>query len=471
MDNMMDMMERYANNLEDLVDERTAQLAEEQNKTEALLHRMLPKSVAEQLMRGEAVIPESFDAVTIYFSDIVGFTEMSATSTPMEVVTFLNDLYTVFDSIIGNYDVYKVETIGDAYMVVSGLPIRNGNQHAAEISSMALDLLEAVKTFKIRHKPAQSLLLRIGIHSGPVVAGVVGLTMPRYCLFGDTVNTASRMESNGLPLKIHISDQCKKILESLGGYEIQPRGLVQMKGKGEMETYWLMGHAINERRRPINRGIAQPPLLFNLRESENRRRSPKTEFLRRVTASQAHRSLDDSTALFNGTIPGKQTLLRVAQESPLSRKRHSAVPPVSTKDTFQSEPWDGNEMGCNTIAADVIDGYSDVFCPNFACGEMKHDSDPKSNERDFITMEVHHPSIIDDVTKPLIHAQRRLEHLKKFKKRYQPWRRSWSADVIDQGSKETKPPLCNFLHNIPRSPNAAGNLHTLKESDTEESVV
>ncbi|GFU47576.1 receptor-type guanylate cyclase Gyc76C [Trichonephila clavipes] len=89
MDNMMDMMERYANNLEDLVEERTAQLAEEQNKTEALLHRMLPKSVAEQLMRGEAVIPESFDAVTIYFSDIVGFTEMSATSTPMEVSEFV----------------------------------------------------------------------------------------------------------------------------------------------------------------------------------------------------------------------------------------------------------------------------------------------------------------------------------------------------------------------------------------------
>ncbi|CAL1270052.1 unnamed protein product [Larinioides sclopetarius] len=469
MDNMMDMMERYANNLEDLVDERTAQLVEEQNKTEALLHRMLPKSVAEQLMRGEAVIPESFDAVTIYFSDIVGFTEMSATSTPMEVVTFLNDLYTVFDSIIGNYDVYKVETIGDAYMVVSGLPIRNGNHHAAEISSMALDLLEAVKTFKIRHKPAQSLLLRIGIHSGPVVAGVVGLTMPRYCLFGDTVNTASRMESNGLPLKIHISDQCKKILETLGGYEVQPRGLVQMKGKGEMETYWLIGHAVTERRRPVHKGAVQPPLLFNIRESENRRRSPKTEFLRRVTASQGHRSLDDNTVLFNGAIPGKPGLLRVTQDSPLARKRHSAAAPVSTKDTFQSDPWDGNEMGFNVTNPDSLEAYNDVFLfNNTLVDETTQYSDYKSNDREAETMI---PNAGDDVTRPLINAQKRLEHLKKFKKKYQPWRRSWSADVIDQGSKENKPTLGNFFRNIPKSPIPAGNLHTLKESDTEESVV
>ncbi|KAL1497777.1 hypothetical protein ABEB36_008676 [Hypothenemus hampei] len=196
-DNMMAMMEKYANNLEVLVDERTDQLQEEKKKTEALLYEMLPKPVADQLKRGNKVEAEGFDCVTIYFSDIVGFTAMSAESTPLQVVNFLNDLYTCFDSIIENYDVYKVETIGDAYMVVSGLPIKNDHQHAAEIATMSLHLLSEVKNFTIKHRPGQRLMLRIGIHSGPVCAGVVGLKMPRYCLFGDTVNTASRMESTG----------------------------------------------------------------------------------------------------------------------------------------------------------------------------------------------------------------------------------------------------------------------------------
>lgn len=165
-DNMMDMMEMYAKHLEDMVDERTVQLEEEKMKTITLLHRMLPQSVAESLLRGNCVEPETFDSVTIFFSDIVGFTSMSSESTPMEVVNLLNDLYTLFDSIISNYDVYKVETIGDAYMVVSGLPIRNGNQHASVIASMALELLDSVKTFKIQHRPEDTLQLRIGIHTG-----------------------------------------------------------------------------------------------------------------------------------------------------------------------------------------------------------------------------------------------------------------------------------------------------------------
>nr|CAD7450259.1 unnamed protein product [Timema bartmani] len=272
-DNMMAMMEKYANNLEVLVDERTDQLVEEKKKTEALLYEMLPRCVAEQLKRGNKVEAESFDCVTIYFSDIVGFTAMSAESTPLQVVDFLNDLYTCFDSIIENYDVYKVETIGDAYMVVSGLPVRNGFQHAGEIATMSLHLLEAVKMFRVRHRPTDNLLLRIGIHSGPVCAGVVGHKMPRYCLFGDTVNTSSRMESSGAvydeeddqrvikgvgvtALKIHCSLECKHLLDRLGGYRLVERGMVQMKGKGDKLTFWLIGEEPDKRsRRSVERAL------------------------------------------------------------------------------------------------------------------------------------------------------------------------------------------------------------------------
>lgn len=234
-------MEMYANNLEGLVEERTRDYLEEKKKCEKLLYQLLPQSVAAQLISGMPVIAETYDQVTIYFSDIVGFTALSAESTPMQVVSFLNDLYTCFDSIVENYDVYKVETIGDAYMVVSGLPVRNGNLHAREIARLALALLDAVSKFTIRHRPNHQLRLRIGLHSGPCVAGVVGLKMPRYCLFGDTVNTASRMESNGEPLKIHISQNTKEILDTFKTFIIKKRGFVKMKGKGEMLTYWLEG--------------------------------------------------------------------------------------------------------------------------------------------------------------------------------------------------------------------------------------
>ncbi|KAM6217173.1 atrial natriuretic peptide receptor 1 [Rhynchocyon petersi] len=241
LDNLLSRMEQYANNLEELVEERTQAYLEEKHKAEALLYQILPHSVAEQLKRGETVQAEAFDSVTIYFSDIVGFTALSAESTPMQVVTLLNDLYTCFDAIIDSFDVYKVETIGDAYMVVSGLPVRNGRLHAREVARMALALLDAVRSFRIRHRPQEQLRLRIGIHTGPVCAGVVGLKMPRYCLFGDTVNTASRMESNGEALKIHLSSETKAVLEEFGGFELELRGDVEIKGKGKVRTYWLLG--------------------------------------------------------------------------------------------------------------------------------------------------------------------------------------------------------------------------------------
>ncbi|KAI8514044.1 Retinal guanylyl cyclase 1 [Branchiostoma belcheri] len=268
------------------------------------MFKMLEHSVADNLKRGLPVKPEAFTETTIYFSDIVGFTTISAMSEPMQVVDLLNDLYTTFDDVIRNYDVYKVrnwdkakaradnclqtslslaasrrsmiqqvqqgpfcgvvlpcartfsvfldcvlllecalnvETIGDAYMVVSGLPVRNGNRHAGEIATMSLDILHASGLFTIRHMPDVPLRIRIGLHSGPVVAGVVGITMPRYCLFGDTVNTASRMESTGMPFRIHMSQSTMSLLHQLGEYKYEPRGKVLLKGKGHRTTYWLTG--------------------------------------------------------------------------------------------------------------------------------------------------------------------------------------------------------------------------------------
>ena len=193
LDNLLSRMEQYADNLEQLVEERTQSYLEEKEKCENLLYELLPPSVADKLIHKETVVAESFPAVTIYFSDIVGFTTISAESTPMEIVNLLNDLYTCFDSIIQNFDVYKVETIGDAYMVVSGdndLPLNinsflndfvglyhrdTGTHHATEISRMSLKIQEKVDIFDIKHRPEDQLKIRIGLHSGPCVAGVVGI--------------------------------------------------------------------------------------------------------------------------------------------------------------------------------------------------------------------------------------------------------------------------------------------------------
>ncbi|XP_037333684.2 atrial natriuretic peptide receptor 1-like [Pungitius pungitius] len=240
-DMMMTLMEKYSKHLEVLVAERTQDLTHEKQKTDRLLYSMLPKQVADDLRQGKPMQAQSYVSATIFFSDIVGFTQLSSSSTPYQVVDFLNKLYTTFDDIIDNYDVYKVETIGDAYMVVSGVPRENGILHASEISSMALDLVGVCRTFRIPHKPSTQLQIRAGIHSGPVVAGVVGTKMPRYCLFGDTVNTASRMESSSLALKIQCSSSTFYLLEEIGGYLLDCRGVMQVKGKGDMKTYWLEG--------------------------------------------------------------------------------------------------------------------------------------------------------------------------------------------------------------------------------------
>ncbi|KAG8222411.1 hypothetical protein J437_LFUL004870, partial [Ladona fulva] len=223
---------------------KASELREEKRKSDSLLFQMLPPSVAKQLKQTRQVPAEFYEAVTVYFSDIVGFTEIAAESSPLEVVTFLNSIYKLFDARIERYDVYKVETIGDSYMVASGLPVNNGNQHVSEVATMALDLLAGSAALRVPNRRAAAvqavdptsddaecskLQIRSGIHTGPVVAGIVGSKMPRYCLFGDTVNTASRMETTGQPLRIHITLEMKESLDLVGGFITEPRGLVDVK--------------------------------------------------------------------------------------------------------------------------------------------------------------------------------------------------------------------------------------------------
>ncbi|XP_051918339.1 retinal guanylyl cyclase 2 isoform X2 [Hippocampus zosterae] len=268
-DSMLRMLEQYSSNLEELIRERTEELEIEKQKTEKLLTQMLPPSVAEALKMGGTVVPEYFDSVSLYFSDIVGFTTISANSEPIEVVNLLNSLYTLFDAIIGNHDVYKVETIGDAYMVASGVPVPNGNRHVAEIANMSLDILSAVGTFKMRHMPDVPVRIRIGLHTGPCVAGVVGLTMPRYCLFGDTVTTASRMESSGLPYRIHVHQDTVQVLRELNlGYKLELRGRTEAKGKGTEETYWLVGRDGFDKPLPVPPELKSGQMAHGLQMAE-----------------------------------------------------------------------------------------------------------------------------------------------------------------------------------------------------------
>lgn len=243
LDNLLKRLEQYSNSLEAIVNEKTQTIVEEKIKAEELIHQLLPKFVAEELKMGKHVEPQTFDSVSIFFSDIIGFREASEVSHPHETVELLNDIYSTLDAIIEKYDVFKVETIADAYLVASGVPLRNGNEHAREIGRMALDMRIAMRNFQPNHviKGVEKLQIRMGIHSGSCVAGVIGLKMPKYCLFGDAINTASRMETNGEPGKIHISSVTKSILDLFGNFIIMPRGEVELKGKGKLKTFWLEG--------------------------------------------------------------------------------------------------------------------------------------------------------------------------------------------------------------------------------------
>ena len=208
----------------------------EQMKTEKLMLNILPKPIAERLKKGEKNIAGNYPESTVLFSDLVGFTAMSSQKSASELVTLLNSLFTRFDQRAEQLGLEKIKTIGDAYMAVGGIPIPRSD-HAEIVVEMAIGMFEDLKQFNIAH--SMNLEMRIGINSGPVVAGVIGFTKFSYDLWGNTVNTASRMESTSVNGRIQVSPSSQELLAN--GYLLEERGLMECKGLGQITTYFLNG--------------------------------------------------------------------------------------------------------------------------------------------------------------------------------------------------------------------------------------
>ncbi|MEG3869100.1 adenylate/guanylate cyclase domain-containing protein [Microcoleus sp. AT8-B1] len=228
----------YEGTVSDITERKLAQeaLKVQQEQSEKLLLNILPKPIAERLKAEQSTIADSFAQVSVLFADIVGFTELSARMSPTELVKRLNVIFSHFDQLAEKYGVEKIKTIGDAYMVVGGLPTPT-QDHAEAIAQMALGMQE--KIAKLCAETGEKLAIRVGINSGPVVAGVIGVSKFTYDLWGDTVNVAARMEATGFSGSIQVTDVTYELLKDK--YMFERRGVIPVKGKGDMMTYWLLG--------------------------------------------------------------------------------------------------------------------------------------------------------------------------------------------------------------------------------------
>jgi len=234
----LERSEQQRRSLELLNDQNQSLLRALREQSDALLLNILPAPIAERLKTSSQLIADRFDAVSVLFSDIVGFTSLSATTTPDNLVRILDRIFTEYDRLADLHGLEKIKTIGDAYMVAAGLPIPQVD-HAPRVARMGLDMLTALEQLNREH--GTSLQIRIGIHSGPVVAGVIGRRKFIYDLWGDTVNTASRMESHGVTGRVQISDATRAALGD--EFVVEDRGVIEVKGKGPLRTWLLVGRA------------------------------------------------------------------------------------------------------------------------------------------------------------------------------------------------------------------------------------
>ncbi len=219
-----------------------AELQDEKARSDALLLNVLPESIAERLKSGEETIADRHDEVTIVFADIVGFTPMAGGRTAEEIVDLLDGLVAEFDRLVDTHQLEKIRTAGDGYMAIAGAP-EPSSEHVARAADLALDMLETAHRYD--DTDGEGVELRIGIDCGPVIAGVIGLKKFTYDVWGDPVNTASRMESHGIPGKIQVTQRVHDRLR--GSHRFEERGLIEVKGKGEMRTFFLVGRQRTQR--------------------------------------------------------------------------------------------------------------------------------------------------------------------------------------------------------------------------------
>ena len=210
----------------------------EQARSESLLANMLPGSIARRLKGNSAAIADAHNEDSVLFADIVGFTTYSATVTAGELVDELNELFSQFDALAASFGAEKIKTIGDAYMAAAGVPDHRSD-HAEALADFALALQAAAA--ELRRRDGERFTLRVGIHSGPAIAGVIGSSRYAFDLWGDTVNTASRMESHGQADRIQVSERTAELLR--GGFVLTAPGAVEIKGKGQMQAFFLEGRS------------------------------------------------------------------------------------------------------------------------------------------------------------------------------------------------------------------------------------
>jgi adenylate cyclase len=238
-DHMVDAVDQHVSDLESAQSELAEQaksLEHERHQSEKLLLNVLPAAIATRLKAGETTIAESYPEVTVLFSDIVGFTKLSAKIGAKQVVDMLNEVFGLLDELALKHGIEKIKTIGDCYMVVAGVPDRSPT-HAQQIAAFAIEMQETIQAYAA--KAGTNLSLRTGVHTGTVVAGIVGTSKFAYDLWGDVVNVASRMESTSEPGKIQVSDAVR--IRLADDYLFEARGDVEIKGKGPMHTWYLIG--------------------------------------------------------------------------------------------------------------------------------------------------------------------------------------------------------------------------------------